>query len=343
MDKTIIPQYYAIRALPGAAKNFLAVLLNRHYNNDDQLFYYSKEFNEYFNSAELYITPDGDMTLPCWFNNQWNMIKVRLYQPGDTKYKIVHEHEWVELYGKDKEVRRFLANKVNKDWGYDSKTFIESIKEGYYITNHSKKELDFLKKLIFIKKEFGDRPNIMFDDDNSTISDNFYWRYGIKNLSSVTTAHYIELMKNTVAKRNISTTFLIENWIKFVELLKKENIPFAHPLNNYSKNYFDKFLNGEFEKVDNLDRYLLYFDQFQKNVPGWWYNNDGFHKKEIEKVNHVLVRNPNINIISYENLIMEPRKTNTVFDEHADEIYNYSMLNRTLVSNFENFWGKITI
>lgn len=342
MGKEIKKQYYAIRGLPGAGKNFLAVLLNRHYNNDDQLFYYSHEFNEYFNSAELYITKDGDITLPCWFDNKWNMTRVRLYKPGDTEYKIVHEHEWVinENESIDR-VRRFSANAINKDWGYDYKTFVESIKEGYYITNHSKEELDFLKKLIFIKKEFGDRPNVMFDDDNSTVSNNSDWAYGMKNLSSVTTSHYIELMKKTVSG-GISYSFVLDNWIRFVNMLNRESVPFAYPLSNYSKIYFDKFLNGEFKRVDDINQYMMYYEVFKNKVPGWWYTSKNFEQEEMDKVKIVKDRNPDIKVISYKDLILDPIKTNTPFDLYHEEIVQYTDRNKTLIKEFESHWGEIT-
>lgn len=341
MGQEIKKQYYAIRGLPGAGKNFLAVLLNRYYNNDDQLFYYSKEFNEYFNSAELYITPDGDITLPCWFDNKWNMIKVRLYQPGDTKCKVVHEHEWVlnENETLDR-VRRFSANQLNKDWGYDYNTFVESIQEGYYITNHTKEELDFLKKLIFIKKEFGDRPNVMFDEENSTISNNTQWAYGMKNLSSVTTSHYIELMKRTV-QTGLSTSFILDNWSEFVRMLNGEQISFAYPLSNYSKIYFDKFLNGEFKKVDDIDQYLMYYEVFKNEVPGWWYTSKNFEQEELDKIKMVKDRNPDIKVISYNDLILNPIQTNTPFDHYRNEIEIYTDRNKKLIQQFENFWGKI--
>jgi hypothetical protein len=340
MDKAV-KQYYAIRGLPGAGKNFLAVLLNAYYNDDEQLFYYSEEFNEYFNSAELYITPDGDITLPCWFNNKWNMIKVRLYKPGDTKCKVVHEHEWVlsKDEGLDR-VRRFSAHNVNKNWGYDYSTFVESIKEGYYITNHTEEELNFLKKLIFIKKEFGDRPNVMYDENYSTISNNSEWSYGMKNLSSVTTSHYVELMKKTIS-RNIDTMFILDNWVKFVNLLLKENIPFCHPLSNYSKIYFDKFLNGEFKQVDDIDQYLMYYEKFKSEVPGWWYTSKNFKAEEVWKVNEVLKRNPDVKVISYKDLILDPVDTGTIFDTYREEIRLYTERNKNLISRFEKYWGKI--
>jgi hypothetical protein len=342
MGQEIKKQYYAIRGLPGAGKNFLAVLLNRYYNNDDQLFYYSKQFNEYFNSAEFYITPDGNMALPCWFDNKWNMIRVRLYQEGDTRYKIVHEHEWVaEEERTIDRVRRFSANRVNKNWGYDPKTFVESITEGYYVTNHTKEELDFLKKMIFIKKEFGDRPNVMFDDNYSTLSDNYEWAYGIKNLSSVASSHYIELMKRT-AQTGLSASFILDNWSEFVCMLNREQIPFAYPLSHYSKIYFDKFLNGEFKRVNDIDQYLMYYERFKSDIPGWWYTSKNFEAEETWKVNEVLRRNPDVKVISYKDLILDPIDTGTLFDTYREEIQLYTERNKSLINRFEKYWGEIT-
>ena len=314
-------KFYSLRASPGAGKNFLSTLLNNYYNGDPFLIYYSRLYNEYFNTSEMLMDKDGPYTIPFW-NNGWEFINVRLRNSNDVKNKVVHEHEWASTKVDGSEyIRRFETyNQTNGKMGINPETFIKQTIQGYYVTTKSPEEYNFIAKLIFIKKSLGDRPNILFDEEYSNLS-----KSDLFTISRLSPCKSIDKTLNAN----------IHKWIEFVRFLNKE-IPYCYPLSELNLNYFAKC------NTFNNDSYLIYYEQFKANWFKTWTEIELKNiKTEIKNLEKFKQSNPNIKEISYKDLFLDQIETGTVFDNFKNEIAEYTKRNFQLVETIENFFGKI--
>lgn len=326
--------YYAIRAAPGAGRNFLAVLLNRHYNNNSFLIHYSKTFNEYFNTSELVPDVNGKYTIPFW-DNKFKFINLRERIDSDYIDRIVHEHEWMET-DRDIRIRRFEAFAIDSNSGINPKTFIENIIQGYYITLETQEEINFVTKLIYIKKYFGDRPELMYDKDISSISHPDEYDVIVK-LSPIGTAQ-TQFNPYMLKLETVSTSEMLTLWEKYITFLK-ENVPLYYPLSDFNLYYFSQYFIEKYS-LFNIDCYLTYYERFKRSKLKKHYVPNHMLREET-KIKKIKSKDVNFKVIAYKDMFLDLLNTDTPFDNFKPEIKEYTKRNLQLIEMFENFYGEI--
>lgn len=329
-------KYYCIRAIPGAGKNFLGHLLWHYHNgNDRSLIHYSPEYNEYFTTSDV-IRDSGPFTVPFWSDNHWKMINTRIINSSDNYINIQHEHDWTS----EANTKRQRLNRENPQYGFDNKNLSHKLIEGYYITTTTAEELDFVYKLYYIKRMFGDRPNGVFTDEKTTLNtyDNEY--------EIIRLIHPVGSQGELAKFEFTDIEKLINNWKKYLIFLKNENN--SYPLSRFNLHYFQSYhkIDGKV-RVMNKDSYLNFYEKFKEEAADTfqtYYPKLKFKKDWLDYEN-VLINDfnlPNVKMIPYKKLFLDQKPTNTPFDLYLDEIKEYTEKNIKLIQKIENYFGEIT-
>jgi hypothetical protein len=334
-------KYYGIRAVPGAGKNFLGSLLWELYNkNDLTTMHYSEIFNEYFTSVDVIKDPAGDHSIPYWKNDHWKFINIRRKLVSDNYITIQHEHEWFS----GAKSRREKANKIDASVGINMANIPKALISGYYITTDTPEEIEFVYKLFYIKRTFGDRPNIIYNKDNSSLS---YSNEVNRLICPVGSPEEL----NDFTFKDIK--LLISDWINFTKFIKNED-PEFYPFSKFNLIYFKEYLKREKVKYLNPGEYLRFYELFKNNSSRFGvmsnYTPELNSKKmesyfEFEK-NHLKEfkeKIENLKVISYKDLFINYTDTNTPFDQYKDRIKEYTRKNIALIKKYEDYFGKIVI
>lgn len=336
--------YYAIRAIPGAGKHFLAALLwKHHYGNYDNIFHYSEKFNEYFscNAAQYIKKSNGQYSLPFWKGSHWENINI---SKSKNQFEIITDHEWLD---------GLLKFKYQKSTEPTIRDYFEKksqLIEGYYITTPTLEEIRYVYKLYLIKAMFGDRNSLMFDSKASNISDPKRFEYIRSITSTKRSSNYEQLAEVDYIK-------VMDYWKEFVLFL--QNVPYSYPFSRFNMSFFYEFLFGKINL--NEDEYLTYFEHFRLNFEKGnqsrffningsadfkYYNPSDAEIKEqlMYEKNHLNKFKKEINnlyVINYRDLFLDYNTTHTVFDEFTNEIKEYTNRNNKLIKEIESFFGEV--
>jgi hypothetical protein len=330
----------AVRAIPGAGKNFIATLLSKHYN-DNSLMYWDSVYNEYFHSQYLVADTNGPIKELIWDNNKWKILSgTEISNPI-----IVHEHELINDHLGV--VKRFQAYKKSSGKiGINPEEFVENITEGFFIFGDDQETLNFLTKLIYIKVN-GYRPIISYNDLTG-ISSITKSLESLK-IQTITNGGKNNKPRDLILKANNKMSYQewINLWKKFCIFSKK--FPYSHPLSRSNLYYIDSWIK------DNM-----LWDLFDEHkYLNFIKDNKDFHIKdlmvrdnqivtpqtelqkleevrELKKKNGILLYE-----INYKDLFLDFKPTNTVLDHYIDEIKAYTAHNVKLINEYEDFYGKI--
>jgi hypothetical protein len=330
----------AVRAIPGAGKNFIATILSQHYN-DCCLMYWDSVYNEYFHSQYLMTDINGPIKELIWDNKKWKILS------GTERNDpiITHEHELInDQLGV---VKRFKVYKESSGKiGINPEKFAEKITEGFFIYCDDQKILDFLTKLIYIKVN-GYRPIISYDDLTSISSVS-------KSLESMKIQTITNGGKNNRPRDIIIKANSKMSYKEWINLWKQFSIftkifPYSHPLSRFNLNYVDFWLQ------DNMS-----WDLFDKNKYLKFLNDrKDFHIKdlmirngetvtphtELQKLDEVRKLKKQNNMIlheiNYSDLFFDLKPTGTTLDNYMNEIKEYTDRNMKLIEGYESFYGKI--
>ena len=83
-----------IRTIPGGGRNFLATLLNKHYNNVFTV-HHSKLSNEYFGLDGITFTPAADVTIPFW-SGRWEFLKAEVTELNNISHGHAAPHKFYD-------------------------------------------------------------------------------------------------------------------------------------------------------------------------------------------------------------------------------------------------------
>lgn len=324
--------HYSIRAIPGAGKNFLSTILAKHYNIDYFIQYFDKEFNEYFSDSELVAKVDGEIKTPFWNGSCWNILPCEVRKPDEYPKRIIHEHDWID--NNDRYIRRFNANKLDRNLGIDPDNIIKNTLEGYWVSCTSKEEIDFVKKIFTIKRYFGSRPPIIFDDNNSSIDEEYN---AIRSLSSVGNDNELKACIN-LAMDTMSFKEFMHIWIDYHNFLKE--FPLNYPLSYWNSVYLFDWLKHKNFNLCDLDTYIIKFHTFLAldNSQPMLYIDNEIERNALGQLKSYDIK---LNVIRYKDLFMQPKKTNTILDQHQDDMYDYHKRNVLLLKTFEDFYDNI--
>jgi hypothetical protein len=326
----------AIRALPGAGKNFIATLLSKHYNINN-LMCYDEKFNEYFHSSYLLSDDKGEVKHPFWINNKWKILNSKKIK----NLKLVHDHDWFD--DGSGMVRKFrLYNITNGKVGIDSNEFNEKITEGFFIFCNNMKDIEFIFKLYIIKM-CGQRPLIVYNNKNniSTASETYESIY-LRMISSSGNCNDIQ---NTMYDVNKKLSYIewIQIWRKYCNFIKK--FPFIHVLSQLNMHYISTWLdaNKKFNLFDE-NNFLTHYELYKINFKNNYFKNINLDNEQI-KLNQVRKLQKQNNMIlheiNYKDLFLDFKPTGTVLDNYMDEIKEYTTRNMKLIEDYESFYGKI--
>ena len=326
----------AVRAIPGAGKNFIATLLSRHYN-DKTLIYYDKVFNEYFHREYLISDSNGPIKEIFWGNSKWNIVSGKEI----TNPIITHEHELInDDFGM---VKRFNIYKQSSGRiGISPEEYSKNINESFFIFCNDKKTLDFLKKLIHIKSN-GYRSIIAYSELDNSVT--FEKSFNSLKLQAVTNGGKLSKPNNiiTLANEQMNYKEWINVWKKFNIFLKE--FPYAYSFSRFNLNYLGIWLqNNRSWDLFNKEIYL----SFMKNNNCHVKNNMNanitletelkklFEIRDLQKQTKMILHE-----INYKDLFLDFKSTNTILDNYMDEIKAYTERNIRLADDYESFYGKI--
>ena len=316
----------AVRAIPGAGKNFIATLISKHYHSNDFM-YYDENSNEYFHSPHLTIAKNGKIKTPFWHNNKWKIIST---EENESKI-LMHEHEWCY----DPGVNRFKFYKQSSGKvGIDVDKFLNIINEGYYIFTNDQKTDDFIKKLIYIKSNYS-RPPIIFDDNSSILQKNIdALNLRLFTVACLNSSRTIDTMK--IINKVMGIKEWLKIWQKYCIFLKQ--FPYIAPMSPFSQYHIIKWVT-EKKKWNLCDEniFLLNLELYKKSNINQLDKSENLEKiKELQKKTNMILYE-----INYKDLFFDLKPTGTILDNYMNEIRTYTERNRKLIDDYESFYGKI--
>lgn len=331
-------KHYSVRTVPGAGENFITTLLTNHYNLKHNVQYYDDEFNEYFINSELIVKENGSIESPFWSGTGWDFIRCELRKDNEYQQRVVHEHEWIDEG--DEYIRRFNVNKMDPTLGVDPDKIIKDTLEGFWVSCTTKEETDFVKKVFIVKRYFGSRPPVIYNQSDSSLNGTREFKI-IRSLSSVgNDKEVVKYILLAMSKMNFKE--FVDIWKEYFYFLKE--LPLNYSLSCWNSHYFYQWLqNPNFELCD-IDNYIISFQSFiekeLKSCPRLLHI-DPNREQHMEKV--IRSYGKKINVIRYRDFFLEQKPTGTVLDQYINEVLEYTNKNKKLVKDFENFYDEILL
>jgi hypothetical protein len=321
----------AVRAIPGAGKNFIATLLSKHYHSDNVM-YYDKIFNEYFHSPYIIHNNLGYIKQPFWNGKNWDIIpSVQIENPI-----IMHEHEWINdgtgLVNGFK-----IYDQTNGKIGLKS-NWINYIVKGFFIYCDKQNEIDFVQKMLHIKVN-GSRPLIVYDE--KTESSTAEYSFEAQKLRLIGSLGKGFDLRNMIDYAMTKMTYKewIYMWKQFCIFVNQ--FPYMVPFSFHNIIYFHDWLNDDMKwDLFNSDIFLLHLEIWKKKNKNLF--NLEYEKNKLNEIEKFKNRyGMQLYKINYSDLFFYQKPTGTVLDNYMDEIKKYSERNMKLLCDYESFYGKI--